>query len=214
MFLKLDIAKIFDSISWAYLPEVLQKLGFESNWRNWISITLSTSSSRILLNGTPAHPLSMKGGFARGTHLAHVVHLGHGPLQKNLIKASERGLLQPFCPRGTGIKASQYVGATAIFIKPTSNDIVSLKSILDIFGQALCLKTNLQKSDFFPIACNDIDLGAILEGFPATVKEFPCRYLGLPLHTRKLRKIDFQALLDNVGGKLAGWKGKLMTKVC
>jgi hypothetical protein len=31
---------------------------------------------------------------------------------------------------------------------------------------------------------------------------------------RKLRKIDFQALLDNVGGKLAGWKGKLMTKVC
>jgi hypothetical protein len=101
-----------------------------------------------------------------------------------------------------------------MFIKPTSNDIVLLKSILDIFGQASCLTTNLQKSDFFPIACNDNDLGAILEGFPATVKEFPCRYLGLPLHTRKLRKIDFQALLDNVGGKLAGWKGKLMTKVC
>jgi hypothetical protein len=82
MFLKLDIGKTFDSISWAYLLEVLQKLGFESNWRNWISIALSTSSSRILLNGTPAHPLSMKGGFAGGTHLAYVVHLGHGPLQK------------------------------------------------------------------------------------------------------------------------------------
>jgi hypothetical protein len=29
---------------------------------------------------------------------------------------------------------------------------------------------------------------------------------------RKLRKIDFVSLLDKVGGKLPGWKGKLMTK--
>jgi hypothetical protein len=51
-----------------------------------------------------------------------------------------------------------------------------------------------------------------LEGFPAAVKNFPCRYLGLPLHPKKLRKIDFLPLLDKMGGKLLRWKGKLLTK--
>jgi hypothetical protein len=45
------------------------------------------------------------------------------------------------------------------------------------------------------------------------VKSFPCRYLGLSLHHRRLHKIDYMPLLDKVGGKLPGWKGKLMSKV-
>jgi hypothetical protein len=51
-----------------------------------------------------------------------------------------------------------------------------------------------------------------LEGFPAAVKEFPCCYLGLPLHTKKLRKNDFLPLIDMVGSKLPSWKEKLMSK--
>jgi hypothetical protein len=38
------------------------------------------------------------------------------------------------------------------------------------------------------------------------------RYLGLPLHLKKLHRIDFVPLLDKVGGKLPGWNGKLMSK--
>jgi hypothetical protein len=34
LFVNLDIAKTFDSVSWAYLLEVLQRLGFGTNWRN------------------------------------------------------------------------------------------------------------------------------------------------------------------------------------
>jgi retron-type reverse transcriptase len=52
-FIKLDIAKAFDSVSWTYLLEVLETLGFGTRWRDWISLILSTASSRILLNGIP-----------------------------------------------------------------------------------------------------------------------------------------------------------------
>jgi hypothetical protein len=49
--LKIDIAKAFDSVSWPFLLEVLQHMGFGQRWRNWISILLSTASTKILLNG-------------------------------------------------------------------------------------------------------------------------------------------------------------------
>jgi hypothetical protein len=36
LFLKLDIHKAFDTVSWSYLLEVLQALGFGACWREWI----------------------------------------------------------------------------------------------------------------------------------------------------------------------------------
>jgi hypothetical protein len=52
--LKLDIARAFDSVSWGFLVEVLRKLGFGPRFRELVSILLSTSSTRVLLNGEPA----------------------------------------------------------------------------------------------------------------------------------------------------------------
>jgi hypothetical protein len=63
LFVKLDIAKAFDSVSWAYLLELLERLGFGTKWRNWISIALTTSSSRILLNDTPGKPIKHERGM-------------------------------------------------------------------------------------------------------------------------------------------------------
>ena len=51
LFVKLDISKAVDSISWPYLLEVLEALGFSQKWRDWISSLLLTSSFKILLNG-------------------------------------------------------------------------------------------------------------------------------------------------------------------
>jgi hypothetical protein len=52
LFLKLDVTKAFDSVSWAFLLDVLVHLGFGPRWCNLISNMLSTSSTQVLLNGT------------------------------------------------------------------------------------------------------------------------------------------------------------------
>lgn len=48
--------------------------------------------------------------------------------------------------------------------------------------------------------------------FACPVRRFPCTYLGLPLHNRALRRVDFQPLIDKIGGRLAGWKGRFLNK--
>ena len=48
--------------------------------------------------------------------------------------------------------------------------------------------------------------------FPAKRGVFPCTYLGLPLHYAKLKAATFQPLIDKIGARLAGWRGKHFTR--
>jgi hypothetical protein len=55
LLLKVDIVCAFNSVAWLFLLEVLQHLGFPRAWCDWISMLLSMTSTRVLLNGSPGH---------------------------------------------------------------------------------------------------------------------------------------------------------------
>jgi retron-type reverse transcriptase len=134
LFLKLDIAKAFDSVSWAYLLEVLDNLGFGTRWRDWISLTLATSSSRILLNGILGRLIKHEHGLRQGDPISPMLFiLAMDPLQRILHLATEGGVLHPNSLRSRGIKASLYADDTVIFVSPRKQDIAALKEILDFF---------------------------------------------------------------------------------
>lgn len=67
LLLKLDITKAFDSLSWPFLLEVLQHVGFGRKWCNLICLLLSTSSTQILVNGQPGPPISHLRGLRQAT---------------------------------------------------------------------------------------------------------------------------------------------------
>jgi uncharacterized protein YjeT (DUF2065 family) len=50
---KINLVKAFDSVGLVFLLELLVAVGCPHNWTNWISTILSTTSTIILLNGTP-----------------------------------------------------------------------------------------------------------------------------------------------------------------
>jgi len=80
--------------------------------------------------------------------------------------------------------------------------------ILDLFGDASGLKTNVQKSNVLPIHCSEENMSLVQNLLPCEVLEFPCRCLGLPLSTRKLTRGQF----DRIADQLPGWKADLMTR--
>jgi hypothetical protein len=105
-----------------------------------------------------------------------------------------------------------YADDAVIFLKPITRDADNFKRILSNFGEVTGLQTNLRKMSVTPISCDRIDLDTILANLPLTRASFPIKYLGLPLTPRRLRKIDFQRLVDKAAGKLSTWNGRNLTQ--
>ena len=99
-----------------------------------------------------------------------------------------------------------------IFLRPSASDIGITLDILQLFGDASGLTTNVQKSNVFPIQCSAEDNTTIQEYLPCQLSDFPCKYLGVPLALRKPTKQQLQPIIDRIADQLPGWKADLLTR--
>jgi hypothetical protein len=152
LLLKLDIAKAFDSARWEYLLEVMEQVGFGQWWRDLMALIWSTTTSRILLNGEPGTPIKHGRGLSQGDLLSPVIFiLAMDPLQWLLDMATRQGLLHPTGADPIKVRTSLYVDDAMLFLRPIASDISSLQHMLNHFGTATGLCTNVQKSEIFLI---------------------------------------------------------------
>jgi hypothetical protein len=98
------------------------------------------------------------------------------------------------------------------FFHPRENEVHTVLGILNLFGEASGLKTNIQKSSVYPIRCGQEELVTLHDWLPCELSSFPCKYLGLPLSLKKLSKNQVQPIIDKVADQLCGWKADLMTR--
>jgi hypothetical protein len=93
---KIDLAKAFDSVNWVFLLELLSAVGRPLRWTNWISVLLSTVSTKVLLNGVPGRRICHGRGLRQGDPLSPMLFVLVMECFNAMIKvADSRGL---FCP--------------------------------------------------------------------------------------------------------------------
>jgi len=212
--LKLDITKAFDSVNWSFLLEVLRKLGFGARWCDLLCGLLSTSSTQVLLNGSPGETIQHRRGLRQGDPLSPMLFiLVMDVLNRMVTQADEEGILQPLARRPIQHRISLYADDVALFLQPAAADINLTLRILQLFGEASGLKTNVQKSNVMPIHCSEENMGVVQSLLPCGIQGFPCKYLGLPLSIKKLTKDQIQPIIDKIADQLPRWKADLMTKV-
>ena len=93
-----------------------------------------------------------------------------------------------------------------------ANDIDITLDILQLFGDASGLRTNMQKSNVFPIQCSEEDKAFLQDHLPCQLLDFPCKYLGVPLSLRKFNKQQLQPIIDRIADMLPCWKAELLTR--
>ncbi|WVZ89830.1 hypothetical protein U9M48_036186 [Paspalum notatum var. saurae] len=204
--LKLDISKAFDLVSWSFLLEVLQHLGFGRKWCDLICLLLSTSTTQILVNRQPG-PITHARGHRQADPLSPMLFILVMDVQNSLmVKASSVNLLIPIAGGQSTHRISFYADDVILFLRPTWDDLLLVRDLLE------GLKTNMLKNSATPIQCTDEDTALVSEVFSCAVHNFPCTYLGLPLSISKPCKADFLSVIDKVAAKLPSWKASLLSK--
>jgi len=92
-----------------------------------------------------------------------------------ISQAETDGLLQPLSTRAIQHRVSLYADDVILFLRPEAADISVTLDILNLFGEASGLRTNLQKCSVLPIRCEESELEVISSMLPCNLSDFPCR---------------------------------------
>jgi hypothetical protein len=99
--LKLDITKVFNTVDWSFLLEVLRKMGVGARLLACICALLSTASTHVLVNGSPRARVANMCGLRQGDPLSpQVFILAMEVLHFALEKATQEGHLAPLTTTG------------------------------------------------------------------------------------------------------------------
>jgi hypothetical protein len=105
----------------------------------------------------------------------------------------------------------QYADDTIILIQDKEEYILNLKFILYCFEIMCGMKVNYHKSEVYVLGGDSERKGKVAAMFNCKLGSFPMTYLGVPVHTRKLRKEDFHVINAKMVKRSDPWQGRLMS---
>lgn len=211
--LKLDLMRAFVSISWPFLFEVLRQYRFGNRFSEWIAILLSSSNTRVLLNGEPGLPIWHRKELRQGDSLSpQLFVLAVDTLGRLVKRTHESGILQQLHPRRTIPAISIYADDIMLFYHATKGDTTAIKEILTLFERASGLQVNYAKSSA-TVLHGDQAAMEVISHLGCPVVELPIINLGIPLSTRCPSAAQVQPLVDKTAARLPAWKAWLMNKV-
>jgi hypothetical protein len=180
--IKINLAKSYDKVNWTFIRLTLLQLGMNLQMVNWIMGCIQSVSFVVLLNGSPSSFFTTSKSLRQGCLLSPFIFLLVVKGLSLLIKgARQRGVLK-------GIKVSNsmnimhhlFVDDVLLFGDGTSQELRSLRTILDLYYKAIGMELNLRKSCMLS-NCVPVDVSnQIKDIMPITCIEFEqaFEYLG------------------------------------
>ena len=211
---KIDFEKAYDKDNWSFLQQVLQMKGFNQKWCDWIAKYVQGGSVGIRVNDDIGHYFQTLKGLRQGDPLSPILfNLVADMLAVLIARAKEDGQVGGLIPHlvDGGVSILQYADDTILFLQDDLEKAVNMKLILAFFEQLLGLKINFHKSEIFCFGKVKERQDDYHHIFGCEVGALPFKYLGIPIHYRKLLNKEWKAIEDRFEKKLGVWAGKLLS---
>lgn len=130
-----------------------------------------------------------------------------------MSRAQEQGFITGLIPKfyEDGLTILQYADDTIFMFEVSLEGARNLKIILCTFEHLTGLKINFLKSEIYCFGSAGNRQQEYEHIFTCKSANFPFRYLGIPLHYRKLNNIDWKPAEEKVERKAACWQGRLLS---
>ena len=214
---KLDIEKAYDHISWDFLLQIMERMGFGSKWISWIKWCISTASFSVLVNGSSTGFFRSFRGLRQGDPLSpYLFVIGMEALSGMLKRAVEGSFISGcrFHGREGGdivISHLLYADDTILFCEANSEQLTYLRWTLMWFEAFSGLRINLFKSVIIPLGRVD-NVEELADELGCEVGSLPSTYLGLPLGAPHRALGVWDSIEDRFRRRLAIWKRQYISK--
>jgi hypothetical protein len=129
-----------------------------------------------------------------------------------VCRAAEAGLLSSFRNCTQLQRVSIYADDVVLFVKPSIQDLVTVKELLEVFGAASGLIINYNKTSATLIRGTIDDSERVASLLHCTISTFPIKYLGLQLSLGPLTRAQWQPVLDSATRIVSAWQKSLITR--
>ncbi|KAJ9549250.1 hypothetical protein OSB04_021793 [Centaurea solstitialis] len=211
---KVDFEKAYDSVDWNCLLGTMNRMGFGKKWIGWISACLRSSSTSVLVNGSPSKEFMMEKGLRQGDPLAPFLFLIVAENLHLLVEeAKDKNLFEGLTIGNEGIEVShlQYADDAIFFARWSLRNLRNLIKILDCFHAISGLKINMRKSKIYGVGVQDAEVEDWARGVGCVGGAFPFSYLGLPVGALMSRKVYWRPVIEKVKSRLASWKARMIS---
>ncbi|XP_042485201.1 uncharacterized protein LOC122065447 [Macadamia integrifolia] len=187
MGIKVDVQKVYDTMSWDFLFAVLKKFGFSDVWLGWIYEILVSSRILVLFNGGPIGFIDVERELRQGDPISPILFiLAEEVLCRGLNGLLNEGKIKALPgPRGAKVPTHLlFADDIFIFLNATAKHVKCLREFLHKYQLFSGKKFNLEKSKIFfgKVALHRKRFIADLIGIPSCA--LPTKYLEVEILRR------------------------------
>ena len=212
---KLDISKAYDQVEWSYLEATLRKMGFHEKWIALMMMCVRMVSYSVLINGEPKGMIVPSRGLRQRDPISpYLFLLCTEGLSAMLKKEENEGYIKGVAvSRGApSVSHLLFADDSIIFCQASILECERVLKVLEDYERNLGQKVNKEKTalHFSRDTSREVQ-NQVKQKFGAKIVRQHEKYLGLPPLVGRGKRKAFNQIKDQVGRKIAGWKGKLLS---
>jgi hypothetical protein len=213
---KLDMSKAYDRVEWAFLENIMRRLGFDQRWIDRIMLCVTSVTYQFKVNGECTDLITPQRGLRQGDPLSPYLFLvcaeGFSVL---LNKAEVDGVLPGIriCHAAPSINHILFADESLVLMKASRQSARSLQQLLQLYECCSGQTVNYDKSSvMFSANTKEWCKKGVLDELHIKAEAKTEKYLGLPVYVSRSRTQTFEYLKERIWNKIQGWKERFLSK--
>ncbi|XP_048502962.1 uncharacterized protein LOC125498737 [Beta vulgaris subsp. vulgaris] len=198
--IKVDLRKAYDSIQWEFIKELLQAMKFPEQFINWIMSCITTPSYSLSVNGGLCGFFEGKQGLRQGdpvSPLLFVIAMDYFSRLMARMGKKKEFQYHPRC-RSLALYHLIFADDLMLFSKGDIQSTLLLRRALKAFADTSGLEASQHKTTIYFGSVDEEIQNRIVQLTGFQRGDFPFKYLGIPITTKKLKKNDCDLIVDKM----------------
>ena len=193
----------------------MRKMGFHERWIVLMMMCVSTVSYLVLINGEPKGKIVPLRGIRQGDPISPYLFLlcAEG-LSAMLKKEESEGHIKgvAICRGASRVSHLLFADDSIIFCRASIAECERVLKVLDDYERDSGQKINKEKTVLYFSKTTSREVqDQVKQRLGVEIVKHHKKYLGLPPLVGRGKRKAFNRIKDQVGRKIAGWKGQLLS---